>query len=124
MIAHLVLFNPKQDVSSELLRLCAQLLERLSREIAGVRRASVGRRIEIEAGYARPFGEMTYQNVCVIEFLDTPSLTAYLTHPLHRELGRLFWELCESAVVVESEMVDAKTESLEKFLVPDLKRHD
>lgn len=117
MIAHIVLFNPKQDASNDLLLSCAQLLERLAREIPGVIRASAGRSVSIDAGYTRPFGEMTYQNVCVIEFNDKPSLVAYLNHPMHRDLGRLFWELCESAVVLETEMVDAKTESLERFLV-------
>ena len=112
MIAHIVLFNPKQDASSELLLSCAQLLERLSREVPGVRRASVGRRVEIEAGYSRPVGEKTYLNVCILEFEDKQSLINYLTHPLHRELGRLFWALSESAVILESEMVDAKTAPL------------
>jgi hypothetical protein len=117
MIAHIVLFNPKPTASRELLLSCAQLLERLAREVPGVIRAPVGRSVSIDPGYERPFGEKTYQNVCVIEFDDKPSLVAYLTHPLHHELGRLFWELCESAVVLESEMADAKTASLEQFLV-------
>jgi hypothetical protein len=117
MIAHIVLFNPNPTASRELLLSCAQLLERLAREVPVVIRASVGRSVSIDAGYVRPFGDKTYQNVCVIEFDDKPSLVAYLTHPLHLELGRLFWELCESAVVVETEMVDAKTESLARFLV-------
>jgi hypothetical protein len=117
MIAHIVLFNPKPTASRELVLSCAQLLERLAREVPGVIRASAGRSVSIDAGYARPFGEKTYQNVCIIEFEDKPSLVAYLTHPLHRELGRLFWEMCESAVVLESEMVDARTESLERFMV-------
>jgi hypothetical protein len=117
MIAHIVLFNPKPAASRELLLSCAQLLERLAREVPGVIRASAGRSVSIDPGYPRPLGEKTYQNVCIVEFDDKPSLLAYLTHHLHLELGRLFWELCESAVVLESEMVDAKTESLERFLV-------
>ncbi|HYN10794.1 MAG TPA: Dabb family protein [Vicinamibacterales bacterium] len=117
MIAHIVLFTPKPNISRDLLLACAQLLERLAREVPGVVRASVGRSVAVDPGYPRPLGEKTYQNACVIEFDDKPSLLAYLTHPLHRELGRLFWELCESAVVLESEMVDAKTESLVRFLV-------
>jgi stress responsive alpha/beta barrel protein len=117
MIAHIVLFNPKQTAGRELLLSCAQLLERLAREVPGVIRASAGRSVSIDAGYPRPFGEKTYQNVCILEFNDKPSLLAYLNHPMHRDLGRLFWELCESAVVLETEMLDARTESLERFLV-------
>lgn len=117
MIAHIVLFNPKSTVTDVQLLSCAQLLERLSREVPGVLRASAGRSISIDPGYLRPLGDKTYQNVCVLEFKDRSSLVAYLTHPLHRELGQLFWEICESSVILESEMVDAKVESLDRFLV-------
>jgi hypothetical protein len=117
MIAHVVLFNPKPAASKELLLSCAKLLERLSREVPGVIRASVGRTIEIDAGYPREFGEKTYQNVCVLEFEDKASLINYLNNQLHRELGRLFWEICDSAVILETEMVDAKRESLTRLLV-------
>jgi hypothetical protein len=117
MIAHVVLFNPKPAVGQAQFLSCAQLLERLAREIAGVRRAAVGRRVEVDAGYARPFGDTTYRYLCVLEFDDKPSLISYLNHELHRELGRLFWEISESALVIESEMVDAKRESVTSFLV-------
>jgi Stress responsive A/B Barrel Domain len=117
MIAHIVLFNPKSNATPEVLLSCAQLLERLAREVPGVIRASAGRSIALDPGYPRSFGEKTYQNVCVVEFGDRESLLNYLNHPIHRELGRLFWEMCDSAIVTESEMVDAKTESLARFLV-------
>ena len=117
MIAHIVLFNPKPTATRDVLLLSAQLLERLAREVPGVIRASAGRSIALDAGYPRSFGEKTYQNVCVVEFENQEGLLAYLNHPLHRDLGRLFWEMCDAAVVTESEMVDAKTESLARFLV-------
>jgi hypothetical protein len=117
MIAHVVLFNPKATAGRELLLSCAQLLERLAREVPGVIRASVGRTIEIDAGYPREFGATTYQNICVLEFEDKTSLVNYLNNPLHRELGRMFWELCDSAAILETEMVDARRESLTRLLV-------
>jgi hypothetical protein len=117
MIAHIVHYKPTATASRDLLLSCAQLLERLSREVPGVIRASVGRMIEIDAGYPREFGETTYRNTCILEFEDKTSLVNYLNHPLHRELGRLFWELCDSAAILETEMVDAKRESLTRLLV-------
>jgi hypothetical protein len=117
MIAHVVLFNPKPTASKDLLLSCAQLLERLSRDVPGIIRASAGRTINIDAGYPREFGEKTYQNVCILEFEDKASLVNYLNNPMHRELGRLFWELCDSAAILETEMVDAKRESLTRLLV-------
>ena len=117
MIAHVVLFNPKPSANRDLLLSCAQLLERLAREVPGVVRASVGRTVEIDAGYPREFGDTTYQNICVLEFEDKASLINYLNNPLHRDLGRLFWELCDSAAILESEKVDGKPESRTRLLV-------
>jgi len=117
MIAHIVLFSPKTDANAAQLRSCAQLLERICREIPHIRRASIGQAVAIDAGYPRVVGDKTYKNACVLEFADRPSLIAYLNHPLHKELGRVFWELCDSAVVLETEMVDAKTESVAGLLV-------
>lgn len=117
MIAHVVLFNPRSTASKDLLLSCAQLLERLAREVPGVIRASVGRTVEIDAGYPREFGETTYQNICILEFNDKSSLISYLNNPLHRDLGRLFWQLCDSAAILETEMVDARQESLTRLLV-------
>ena len=116
MIAHLVLFNPKPDVDASLLLSCAQLLGRLANEVPGIQRASVGRQVDIDAGYGRPFGEKTYKLVCLLEFDDKSSLVNYLNHELHKELGRLFWEISESAVVIETEMLDARTESISRLL--------
>ena len=109
MIAHIVLFNPKPDATDALLLSCAQLLDQLSREVPGLLRANVGQSFPLDAGYPREFGEKTYRNVCIVEFDDKTSLLSYLNHPIHRELGRLFWDLCESAVIVESEMMEAKS---------------
>jgi Stress responsive A/B Barrel Domain len=117
MIAHIVLFNRKPEIGADKLLSCAQLLERLMGEVGGIQRASVGRRVEIDAGYVRPFGEKTYKYLCILEFNDKQSLVNYLNHDLHRELGRLFWEISESALVVECEMVDATTGSVTRLLV-------
>jgi hypothetical protein len=40
----------------------------------------------------------------------------YLQHPLHVALGRLFWQSCESTVILDAEVVDAKTQSLSSFV--------
>ena len=82
-----------------------------------VRRASVGRRVEIDSGSARDFGDSTYSFSAVVEFADSKGLIEYLQHPDHMELGRLFWRFCERTVVLEVESVDATTNEVVELLV-------
>lgn len=116
MIVHLVLFNPKTDVSPDRRQQFIKSLEDTCRQIESVRRAVVGRKTEIDIGYSRMFGEKTYEYAAVIEFDDAQGLVQYLEHPLHVELGRLFWELCESTVVLECQAVDARTDDVSQVL--------
>ncbi len=119
MIAHLVLFNPKTDVSRADLRSFAKTISDACRQVDAIQRSRVGRRTEFDAGYPRSFGETTYQYVAILEFADGAGLKAYLQHPLHKQLGKLFWELCESTVVVEAAMADGRDEELVDFLLDD-----
>jgi len=123
MIAHIVLFNPKPGASESDLRSFAKILQDACREIKAIQHSRVGRRAEIDAGYARSFGEKTYQFVAIFEFEDSAKLKEYLKHPLHKHLGKLFWEMCESTVVVEAAMTDGGSEELVDFLLEDLKEH-
>lgn len=80
-------------------------------------RGQIGRRVAIDSGGARNFGDNTYQFAAVLEFADADGLIAYLRHPLHRELGRLFWEFCGAAVVMEVESVDVRGNQVSDLLV-------
>ena len=104
MIAHIVLFTPKDGLSSSDKRSFAQSLREAGRQISCIRRARVGRSIQIDAGYERSFGETTYQYAAVLEFDDEDGLIEYLKHPKHQELGGLFWKFCDSTAIVEAEM--------------------
>jgi stress responsive alpha/beta barrel protein len=119
MIAHIVLFNPKAGVSEIGFRSFAKTIQAACRQIQAIQRANVGRRIEVDAGYPRSFGEKTYRFVAIFEFEDPAGLREYLKHPLHKHLGKLFWEMCESTVVVEAAMADGRGEELVDFLLDD-----
>jgi Stress responsive A/B Barrel Domain len=116
MTAHVVLFQPKPGIDPTDRAAFAVALSRACREIPSVRRAVVGKSSEFDAGYARSFGESAYAFAAVFEFDDHHGLVEYLTHPYHRELGRLFWRLCERTAIVEVELEDAKTADLEALL--------
>lgn len=117
MISHIVLFNPRGGVDEAQLRSFALAISESCRQIPSIERSRIGKRIELDAGYARQFGEKTYQYIAIFEFADVRALKTYLTHPLHKQLGRLFWEVCESTVVVEAVMTDGMTDGLVEFLL-------
>jgi hypothetical protein len=114
--AHIVLFQPKATVNEADRASFAGSLQRACREISSVRRAVVGRAADVDAGYARSFGDGGFEFAAVFEFDDRDGLVEYLQHPIHKELGRLFWLVCERTAIVEVDLTDAKTGDLGKLL--------
>lgn len=117
MISHIVLFNPKDGLTEDQVRLFAQQFHRAMTSVPSIRRATVGRRIDVNAGDTLILGDVTYKYAAVIEFDDREGLVAYLTDPLHRELARLFWDSCASTVVTDVETMDAKSTETVDLLV-------
>ena len=116
MLAHIVLFEPKPGISEGQKRLFAQLFQDLSRAVSSVRRANVGRSIDLNTGYAREFGEKTYRYAAVVEFDDSEGLVEYLTHPIHQKLGKMFWDICDRTTIIETKMADAKVSEIVDLL--------
>jgi len=117
MISHIVLFEPKLGLTGEEVMGFAQQLKTVIDSVPTIARASVGRRVTIDSGQARYFGDQTYSFSAVVEFADKNGLIEYLNHPAHRELGRLFWQFCAATIVTEVECIDAQAESVVEFLV-------
>jgi stress responsive alpha/beta barrel protein len=117
MISHIVLFEPKAGLSESEVRDFAQHIRMAMSAVPTVRRAMVGRRVEISPGQDRNFGDATYSFSAVVEFDDSKGLIEYLQHPKHVELGCLFWQHCARTVVLEVESVDATTDEVVGLLV-------
>jgi hypothetical protein len=100
MIAHVVLFRPKADLSGEARQQLADAFAEALRTIPSVRRARVGRRVTIGRDYERlmradlPFA-------AIIEFDDVDGLWAYLRHPAHEPVGRLFFDMFEETLIYD-----------------------
>jgi hypothetical protein len=116
MISHIVLFEPKPGLADSDVRDFAQHLKTAMSAVPTVRRAMVGRRVEIQIGN-RNFGDATYSFSAVVEFDDAKGLIEYLQHPAHADLGRLFWLHCARTVVLEVQSVDATTDEVIDLLV-------
>lgn len=117
MISHIVLFEPKPELTQNDYLLFAQQLGSVLRNVPGVIRAEIGRAVDVDSGQRRNFGGHTYNFSAVITFSGEEDLVAYLNHPEHIELGRLFWEYCRSTVVMEAQIVDGMTSDLTRLLV-------
>jgi hypothetical protein len=112
VIAHIVLFEPKSDCSLEVRASLVEALSQACAEIPGISKAIVGRRISLGVGYETKIGVSTYSYAAVLEFEDRQKLTAYLAHPIHTRLGQLFWDVCESTLITDVEMHDARAKDL------------
>lgn len=103
MIAHVVLFCPKPDLSVEDRRSLAAAFERAIREIPGVRNTRVGRRVTHGAGYEQRMPD-TVDYLIVIDFDDLEALQTYLRHPAHDELSARFNQSLSSASIYDFEV--------------------
>jgi hypothetical protein len=84
MIAHLVLFRPRADLTQE---------------------ARVGRRVL----HGRPYESVMkedYQYAAVVEFDDVAGLNAYLQHPSHEQLASRFFAAFEQALIYDFDLKD------------------
>ena len=103
MVFHVILFQPRADLSAaERSALVSSLTTALA-EIPAIRRCHVGRRVRHGAGYeALMERELGY--AAVIEFDDLAGLQAYLEHPAHAELGARFMQGLEAGFLYDYEM--------------------
>jgi hypothetical protein len=100
VVWHLVLLKARAGLSSEERQALIRAFEKAVREIPTVRDVRVGRRVRHGAGYEATAPDIADFMVS-IAFDDLPGLQAYLIHPAHQELGRLFSQSVSSAPVYD-----------------------
>ena len=107
MVAHVVLYQLRPDLSdAERAQMNAALVEAFS-TIPTIRRCRVGRRLSIGAPYETAM-PVAFDYVGVLEFDDENGLRAYLEHPAHQELGRLFWSCSERTLVFDYALAEGE----------------
>jgi hypothetical protein len=105
MIAHIVLFKPRADLSADARQRFAELFETALRKIPSIRRARIGRRITHGRGY-EALMTVDYQYAAVLEFDDVTGLKAYLEHPAHEQLGAQFFDVFEQALMYDFDIAE------------------
>jgi hypothetical protein len=103
MIAHVVLFRPRDDLSQAARNALAEALETALREIPSIRRARVGMRLLHGRAY-EALMLVDYQYAAVLEFDDTAGLRAYLEHPAHQQLASQFFDVFEHALMYDFDL--------------------
>lgn len=108
MIAHVVLFKPKHELTATARQAVIQDLKTAAAGIPTVRRLRVGKRIRHgRPGYEQLMRE-DFEYVVIIEFDDVEGLTAYLAHPAHAAIGSHFMQAAAAALAYDYEMEDWK----------------
>jgi hypothetical protein len=106
MLFHVVLFQPRTELSAAERAELVEAFEDALRRIPSIRRFSVGRRVKHGAGYeALMTTDLDY--AAVLEFDDLAGLHDYLEHPAHAALGRRFMQSLQSSAIYDYHMQGA-----------------
>jgi hypothetical protein len=105
MVIHVVLFRPKADLDAASREALAAAIDRARREIPSIRRFVVGKRILQGTNYAALMDD--FPLAALVEFDDVAGVEAYLRHPAHADLSRLFWMTGEQSLAYDFDLRDA-----------------
>lgn len=104
MIAHVILFQPRPDLTRAERRAVLAALESAAREAPTVRACRVGRRVRHGlAGYEQSMTQH-FEFAAIIEFDDLEGLRAYLHHPAHQTIGHQFSTAAAAALAYDYDM--------------------
>lgn len=103
MIAHIVLFRPRADLSPADRQQLGDAMTTAILEIPSVRRARVGARVT----HGRPYESLMrvdYTHAAILEFDDLEGLQSYLRHPAHEALASRFFASFDEGLFYDFEL--------------------
>jgi hypothetical protein len=103
LIAHLVLFRPKEELTAAERTAFVDALAQAFVDIPLIKRAHVGRRLTIGRAYDTENQEQ-FPYAAILEFESEDALRRYLDHPAHQRLGEQFYFASERALVFDFEL--------------------
>ena len=108
MIVHVILFEPRHDLSDTQRDQVLDDLRAAAAAIPTLRRCRIGPRIKLGLpGYEQAMS-VDYQFAAIMEFDDRAGLEAYLRHPAHETAGRHFTESAAHALAYDYEVDELK----------------
>ena len=105
MIVHVVLFRPRPDVSETERDELFDAMRVAAREIPSVRAFRIGEHIANPVPYVLS-GFPSFPWTALVEFDDEDGLRAYLSHPLHVDLGARFNDAAAAALIYDFVVTD------------------
>ena len=104
MIAHIVLLQPRTDLTEDQRRGALETLARAAADVPEIRSVRIGRRVKHGLpGYEQRMTQ-DYEFALIVEVDDVPALTRYLKAPAHRALGDLFSTATAAALAYDYEI--------------------
>lgn len=117
MIAHVVLFSIRPDVSLEERRSLIDAWATALREIPSIRRAIVGQRIRLGRSY-EDIVRLDFPYGAIIEFDNADAVRAYLDHPAHAVISTRFFAALADTLIYDFE-VEETADGLRGMLEAD-----
>lgn len=107
MIVHVVLLEPRADLTADRQQTILEDLRHAAAAIPSLRSVRIGRRVRHGLpGYEQAM-TIDYQYLAIFEFDDLDGLRAYLHHPAHEAAGRHFTESAAHALAYDFEIIEA-----------------
>ncbi len=101
MIAHLVLLQPKPDLTDEQRRDAVATLSRAAADVPEIRRFRLGRRVKHGLPGYEQLMPQDFEFALIIEVDDVDALKRYLQAPAHAALGHLFYSATSAALAYD-----------------------
>ena len=90
MITHIVLLQPKPDISHAEINAVLKQVQTLQETIPGI--------IDVEVGPNRSMNHQGYTYGFIMHFVDRDHLTAYAPHPAHRVVSDELVRICHHII--------------------------
>ena len=101
MIAHIVLFQPRADLTDAQRTEALATLSRVAADVPDILRYRLGRRVKHGLpGYEQLMAQ-DFAFALILEFADLEALKRYLAAPAHESLGRLFYTATSAALAYD-----------------------
>ena len=117
MIAHVVLFRPRPDLSTDEARALIESWRTALRDIPSIRRALVGRRVLMGRAYEQ-LVRTDFPYAAILEFDNADGVRAYLDHPAHADIATKFFAAIADTLIYDFE-VEESADGFRGLLEPE-----
>jgi Stress responsive A/B Barrel Domain len=108
VIAHIVLLQPRADLTEQQRDAALVTLRRAAADVPEIRRVQIGRRVKHGLpGYEQAMAQ-DFEFALIIEVDDTDALKRYLRAPAHASLGQLFYTATSSALAYDYDIEEIR----------------